>query len=233
MSIRFVTNADGAGWLSVVPDGVRPEVAAGNPSLQLPLPQLLKVELIKVENGREYFKILEGPNGGKLASVKVKGVGQSYLSANGQHLPGGTVKLNRRKQQFWFGGKGPFSAFTERTNPVPLGIWDLEIPDAPHESPAFYKSNSIYYKTWFHIGHDPATDRYLHLGLISHGCATVRPFIPNDNEPRLAGRRDAEIGIPVPNSKEATINWTDLYQYLINRRKGDSKSVGTITVVDL
>ena len=69
--------------------------------------------------------------------------------------------------------------------------------------------------------------------MISHGCATVRAYPPNKKDHNFKSRNDAEMGIPVPNPEEVILNWTDLYQYLIKRRKeGESKNVGTLTVVD-
>jgi hypothetical protein len=86
--------------------------------------------------------------------------------------------------------------------------------------------------TWFHIGHNPAEDRYLHCGLISHGYVTVRPLIVKRGDPRLRGRTDVELGLPMPVPTPPAASWDDLYAYLISARKGDGKSVGIITIVD-
>jgi hypothetical protein len=90
------------------------------------------VDLLNTANGREYFKVLEGANSGKQFSVKLRGPGQSYLSPSVALQGPASVKLVRKKQELYFGAKGPFSAFTESANPVPVGIRDIEIPDAPH-----------------------------------------------------------------------------------------------------
>jgi hypothetical protein len=232
MQIRYVTDGDGEGWLLVVPDSELPETVAANPSRAWSLPMSLKVELTKIEGGRERFTILEGRYRGKLASVKVKGPGQSYLTTTGSHQRAGHVTLNRKKQHLWFGGRGPFSAFTQASHPVPIGTHDLEIPDAPHRSPVVYRGSSPYFRSWFLIGHDLTKDRYLHLGFISHGCATVRPEITKRSDPRLAVRSDDELGLPTPGAVPPVADWTALYRYLIGCRKGDGQSVGSLVVTD-
>lgn len=234
MAIRYVTDADRAGWLSVVPDGIAPEVAAAKPAARLALPQMLKVDLYKTEGGREFFEILEGPNKGRKASVKLEGGGHSYLATTRPPAEVGIVKLDRTLQQLWFRGRGPFNAFTQPSNPVPIGSWDLEIPDAPHDSPSLYRDYSPYYRTWFRILVSPNSDRYLHLGVISHGCVTARPWVTERSDPRLSNRTDDELGLPIPpeiGPKLAPVPWTDLYNYLIGARKSDT-TVGTVVIVD-
>jgi hypothetical protein len=232
MQIRYVTDGDGEGWLLVVPDGERPETVAANRSRGWSLPMSLKVDLLDIAGGRERFRILEGRYSGRIASVRVRGPGQSYLTAIGSHQSSATVNLNRRTQQLRFDGRGPFSAFTQGSNPVPMGTHDLEIPDAPHVSPVVYRGASPYFRTWFLIGHDLRQGRYLHLGFISHGCATVRPEITRRNDPRFAVRSDDELGLPIPAPAAQLADWTDIYTYLIGSRKGDGKSVGLLVVAD-
>jgi hypothetical protein len=78
----------------------------------------------------------------------------------------------------------------------------LEIPDEVHNLGNAYISQSRVATTWFRVGH--SGDRFLHTGHVSLGCTTVTD---------------------VP-------KWTEIYNYLIRRRKGDLKSVGTIQVVE-
>lgn len=235
MPIRYVTDADRTGWLSVVPDGVAPAAAASNPALRLALPQMVKVDVYKTEAGREFFQILEGPNKGKKASVKLEAGGRSYLGTSAPSGGAATIKLNRKLQQLWFGGRGPFNAFTQPSNPVPTGSWSIEIPDAPHDSPTLYSSYSAYYRTWFRILVSANSDRYVHLGVISHGCVTARPWVSERSDPRLAGRTDDELGLPIPpeiGPKLPPTPWTDLYNYLIGSRQDDT-SVGKVIVTDI
>ncbi len=50
------------------------------------------------------------------------------------------------------------------------GLYDIEIPDYPHEGGLHYKG-SKYARAWFRIGH--GGDKYLHTGAHSLGCMTV------------------------------------------------------------
>ncbi len=164
------------------------------------LPQYLRVEYLKAEAGREHFKVLEGLRAGSAASVKIKGPGQSYLANGDPQQPAGTIKFNRTTGQLWYGTSGPIQAKTLAANPAPLGTYDLEIPDEVHSIGTPYLRDSPFATTWFRVGH--SGDRFLHPGRISAGCVTVTD----------------------------TKKWTEIYNYLIRRRKGDGKSVGMIII---
>ncbi len=191
--IKHATNADGKGWLVV-------KWADGS---SVPaIPQYLRVEHLRVQGGREYFRVLEGPRAGKEASVTQKAGGGSYLATGDPKEAAATVKLNRKTGQLWYGSVGPIATKTDPGNPVPTGTYDLEIPDEVHNLGTTYQGDSPFATTWFRVGH--SGDRYLHPGRISAGCVTVTD----------------------------TKKWTDVYNYLIKRRAGAGKSVGTIVVVD-
>ena len=85
MSVRYLTNPDGKGWMLTFPAGVQPSSVAADPGKGLSLPWCLRVELLDVSGGREWFKILEGATQNKKASVKLKGKNESYLSPNSPH----------------------------------------------------------------------------------------------------------------------------------------------------
>jgi hypothetical protein len=76
------------------------------------------------------------------------------------------------------------------------------------EIPNFPHSGGLNYpkttraRTWFRVGHDGA--RYIHTGRISRGCITI-----TENQ-----------------------RWDELCQKLINARKGDGISIGTLLVVE-
>ncbi|WNG28097.1 hypothetical protein F0U62_31895 [Cystobacter fuscus] len=144
MKIRYIANPDDTGWMLTVPAGVSPSVVARDKSQGMSLPWGLKVELLDVSDGREWFRILEGADSikNKKASVKLKGTTDSYLLSVSPHQEAGLVKLSRKKQQLWYGKEGPFNAFTEATNPISLGRHDIEIPDAPHVN--YYPKYSKY-----------------------------------------------------------------------------------------
>ena len=87
-------------------------------------------------------------------------------------------------------------------SPWVKGIYDIEIPDHPHRSGHIYGYNSDYSIVWFRIGHQG--DRYVHTGKHSLGCITM-----------------TETG-----------NWDALCKLMLAGRKGDGRSVGTLTVTD-
>ncbi len=205
--IKYINNEDGKGWLKVKH---HPKLPGAPDDEYPPLPQYLKVETYREENGREYFTILEGLLRGKKASVSLR-AGKSRLQTAVSHSPGGKIRFDRKNKKLWYGSNGPVAAFTEikpGTNDplIPLGTWNLQIPYEVHKDGAGYLSNSKYAKTWFRIitPTGDVNDRYLHPGKTSWGCATVN----------------------------AVDDWTAIYNYLIKRRKGDLISVGTIEVFD-
>jgi hypothetical protein len=53
-----------------------------------------------------------------------------------------------------------------------IGVFDLEIPYEVHSIAHKYTHTTPYVTTWFKIGH--AGDKFLHPGLRSAGCVTVR-----------------------------------------------------------
>lgn len=75
--VRYVPNEDdGRGWLKVK--------LADNKSVES-LPAYLKVKPERIDNGREYFTILEGAHNGKLASAILKKDGSSNLISGIQY----------------------------------------------------------------------------------------------------------------------------------------------------
>ncbi|OOM76977.1 hypothetical protein CLPUN_25030 [Clostridium puniceum] len=196
MTIKYVETTDERGWL---------KVKYNDGSTYPPLPQFLHVEFIKMENEREYFKILEGKPVGKEASVKIKGNGGSYLKEGEIKLTSGQIHYIISTSELWYRDDndiwvGPINAITDSNNPVPIGIHDLEIPDEVHPLGERYLAESNYACNWFRISH--SGDRYFHPGMISAGCVTVKDVS----------------------------RWTDIYNYLIRRRKNDMQSVGTIQI---
>lgn len=203
MAEKFLTQADKSGWLLV-------RRASDNEKVSLP--HYLKVDYIETKpdprldatKKRDFFTASEGSYKGVKFSVAQKSDNSSYL-VDGKHLGLGTVKFDKTKGELHYGDTGPVATITDPDNPIPVGTYDLEIPDAPHSGGNGYISRSSYATVWFRIrpgGDNTSTDRYLHPGRISAGCVTVT---------------DVE-------------KWTSIYEYLYNRRKNDV-SVGTITVV--
>jgi hypothetical protein len=237
--IRYVSKVGKDGWLRVhLEDGADQS-----------LPQFLKVRVTHVDSGREHFEILEGIHKGKKGNVsRPKPNEGSFFIKGSFHKPAATVKFDRAKQMLWFGGRGPFNAFTggfknscPGHTPVAAGLYWLQIPFAPSNKtrPGYY-AYTDYHKTWFRLGLDPHGDQFLHVGEISHGCVTVRAFIPDFNGSMPEGFQDLRgadqslekgcIGLPMTSTPAPVVSWTAIYNYLIAARANDS-SVGKITVV--
>jgi len=165
--IRYVSKVGNEGWLTVE---IRPK---GGATVKQSLPYALKVNVNETKDGRDYFEILEGVHKGKSASVVRKSATESYLVKSISHQNAATVKFNRATQELWYGGKGPYNAFSgafQQYAQVSVGIHDIQIPDAPHSATRNeYSKHTNYHRTWFRIGLTVASSRYLHVGEISEG----------------------------------------------------------------
>jgi hypothetical protein len=209
MVVKYITQANGRGWIDVIQTDIAKQIDYGIKQL----PHYLKVDYISTKNNRDYFTALESLNWkGKQFSVTRKADGSSYL-VDGQHLTSATVTINQKTSNLWYGSGasqvGPTPIIVEPSLRFPDGNYDFEIPDYPHSHTRIdeYLAQTPYAQVWFHIpfirnGVDDA--RYLHCGGGSLGCVTV--------------------------SKVDLSKWTNLYNYLFNHRKGDGFNVGTITV---
>lgn len=165
------------------------------------LPEFIHVELESSSDDRDFFIVKEGIESGNRFSVKT-----------GHLQPGTPAYRAAANLQFSLGRKlltypgGQVTAHTHERNPIPVATHPVQIPDFPHPLGTGYIDKTPYAKNWFYLGHGHAipgnNDRYLHPGSVSAGCITVDPS-----------------------------GWTQLYQYLILCRRGDGKTVGTVTVV--
>lgn len=155
---RFVQEPD-TGWLTVLDETGK----------RIALPETICVELFRVAEGREHFTITEGPHRGKRASVRLNADGSSVLSENDPRgRPVKAIYSVSRKTL-------TVSATSYQTADYPLkpwalGIYDIEIPDAPHKGGLRYPEASRS-RTWFRVGH--SGDRFIHTGAASAGCITV------------------------------------------------------------
>jgi hypothetical protein len=155
---RFVQEPD-TGWLTVVDDSGK----------RIALPETLCVELFRVEDGREYFTITEGPHRGKRASVRLNSDGSSVLSqADPRVRPvKATYSVSRKTLTV---GTASYQTVDYPLKPWALGVYDIEIPDAPRKGGLRYPEASRS-RTWFRVGH--SGDRFIHTGAASAGCITV------------------------------------------------------------
>jgi hypothetical protein len=106
MNTRYVTDLTAHGWTLAVPDGVDPAAVVKDHRRGLSLLAHLKVNLLKSENGREFFEIAEGVLKGQKASLKLGTGNRSLLAAASPHTRAAAVRLSRKKQQLWYGSKG-------------------------------------------------------------------------------------------------------------------------------
>lgn len=190
-AIRYVPD-EGDGWLKVVLEDKHIEES---------LPAYLKVKIERADTRREYFTILEGPYHGKLASVAFRKDGSSWFVSGVKHEPMARVTYSISQKTFVLKGR-KYKAIDYIEAPWKKGLYDIEIPDYPHEGGRNYLDKSKRAMTWFRIGH--SGERYLHTGGRSLGCITIIE----------------------------TKRWTEIYSTLIKARKGDFISVGILEVID-
>ncbi|MCX7109240.1 MAG: hypothetical protein WCI11_07250 [Candidatus Methylumidiphilus sp.] len=213
--------------------------------LVVSLPYGLKVKRLELKNEREYFEILEGVNKGKKASVPFL-AGNSYLTTKLNHNPATTVRFDRKLQTLYFAGRGPCNAFSGGGHggytPVAPGNYQLAIPAYPSaQTRAAYNTWTKYHNSWFRIGTDTTGSRFLHAGVISEGCVTVRQFIYDPNSgvaPPPAGFSDLVqgaktvpglLGLPLPAKPAPVVGWDDVFESLILCRLND-QAIGTLVV---
>jgi hypothetical protein len=166
--------------------------------------EYLQVEFIERRARRDHFRILEGVYKDKLASVAQKSASESHL---GKPLPAygsaADLEVSISDQELKYSGK-TVPIVVSSSSPPSVGTHRIQIPDFPHTLGSTYLSQTNYALNWFFLGVGRATasnDRYLHPGRVSAGCVTVDPS-----------------------------KWTELYRYLIQRRSGDGKSIGSVRI---
>jgi hypothetical protein len=163
-SIAYIPDVNG-GWLLVVLEPSKEIVS---------LPFTLKVQLDYNKDGRDYFTILEGVYKGKRASVA-----QGYLIKRNPkykqqikliyYRSRGILKIDGRSDEYR----------AVMNDPLPNGIYVINLPDYPHASGRFYLDKAKRALTWFRIRE--AGERYLHTGSVSAGCLTVTDVEKWDN----------------------------------------------------
>ena len=207
------------------------------------LPHLLKVKHVKsVENrnGRfEIVQVLEHSNDLFNKTVAVLWNDQEIpLQPVRPRFPGAVLTINIRSQELRYdhdGEQHTLDAFTDIkkgdkppvNGPLPKSPagrpWKIEIPDFMH-----FGDYGPMSSVWFKLITDstdlrfdnkkPVTDRYLHAGSVSWGCATV-----GRDKTRTDRLTNQEIGA----------RWRPLCEYLLNcRLDGGNSHVGVLHVVD-
>lgn len=133
------------------------------------LPAYLEVRLQRQDAKRQYFKVLEGVLQGVTVSVKIESDGTSYLEKGEPHSAPERLTYSIANKILSLRNK-TYKATDDRNAPWQKGLYDIEIPDAPHEGGKYYPE-SKYATVWFRIGH--SGERYLHTGKFSAGCLTI------------------------------------------------------------
>ncbi len=223
------------GWMDVLFDDGR----------RTPVPQYLKVEVYKIENDRDYFTFIEGwdasnntPLKGKKASLSHEQTSGGFKSRLIKELPHSNkpakIKINITTHQLWYGDMiDPIPAFTQeedhlyengafkKNDPLPTGKWKVAIPKSPHgEAALSYLEYSPFATTWFHIETPITIDRFVHVGAISHGCATIG----------TDKWKNDKYDTSDPLTRKSYENWTKFYEYLITSRM-DDLYIGEIEVI--
>ena len=191
-AIRYIRETD-QGFVKVVMDDDSKES----------LPAFLKVRYERREANRDYFTILEGILQERKGSVKLDKDGSSFLQSENEHTGSVHMVYSLSKNKFKVKGKS-YKVVSHPSNSWKKGFYDIEIPDHSHKLGRPYLDRASKAMTWFHIGHDPNDERYLHTGSQTAGCITL-----NEIE-----------------------KWDEVYNILIRARKGDFKSIGTLEVID-
>lgn len=171
-----------------------------------------RVKDVKTVDGREHFTIVDWPYEGKKASVKALASGSRFKNVSYEDV-GGIVTYNSALKQLTYGSnKSPIKTYM--SNPLPKGTYKLWLPDAPHAGGNNYTDLSKFATVWFKIeqSHDEL-NRYLHVGKATAGCVTCG---------------EAGTGKGTEDDRK---RWTEVYNYLINRRldKG-TRYVGKLKV---
>lgn len=180
------------GWLKVSIKGITEKKS---------LPTFLRVRLLQSSNKQDYFKILEGMYQGKDASVIKRSNNISYLQSGILAREPAVVTYSISTKILTINNKKYRTTDFEQEK-WKTGIYDIEIPDAPHKGGTYYTNQAKFAKVWFRIGHKEA--KYLHTGRHSLGCITV---LEQDH-------------------------WDEIFYQLIKARKGDGLSVGVLSVVE-
>src|ERR1039457_1174894 len=207
--IKYTCRADQSGWLTV---------RLSRLSQQASLCEYTQVAILREDNGRTYFKILDGyVSPGKEASLTninaarylnaTGPAGAAFITVEYQGNPTEEVsKFKGKLKQQWakltFDGQTASvtlnSVWDGNYSPILPGTHTILAPDYSHKaiSTAGYVAATpglIGNDVWFPIGINGSmqnSGRYIHVGHLSEGCVTVH-----------------ELG-----------KWTAVYNYLISHR---------------
>lgn len=180
------------GWLKVILEKDKTMIS---------LPPFLKIKTDGIIGKRERFVILEGVYRGQAGTVKLLPDGSSQFISIVGYSSMVRAKYSISKKLFELEG-AEYKVSDHPNTPWKKGLYDIEIPDAPHKIPKEYLEKAKFARIWFRIGH--VGEKYLHTGRVSLGCMTI-----------------TEIE-----------KWDELCEVLLKARKGDLISIGIVEIVD-
>lgn len=186
-----------------------------------------QVVTLSESGGRTSFKVLDGPQSGKVLSLKNENV-ERYLGEQGPVTTGArlVVTYGPRKMLYSAPKRATLDQQTARMTfgtqfadvtlnsewrsgyyPLPEGKYRILIPDAPHKIDYTdfyrrYQPSLRYDQVWFPIEFED-NSRFVHVGNVSEGCVTVMSLD----------------------------KWNAIYEYLISHRL-NNKYIGTLEVVE-
>ncbi len=168
------------------------------------LPAYLKVKLEKQNARRQYFTILEGPNRGVRAYIKIQEDGTSFFESENYHTGSVHLIYSLSKKTLKFGNEiYKLKEYKNDPQPWKKTFYDIRIPDYYHRGGRYYLNRAKLAPVWFKTTH-PGDNRYIHPGSYSLGCVTL-----------------VEIE-----------RWDELCKILLRARRGDFMSVGILEVID-
>lgn len=221
--IVYVNKVPASGWLSV---------ALKSSGVWVPLLEYTRLQITDISHNRVYFKILDGGQKNKIASLGENNA-KEYLGSNAPKQAGAQVIVKygaidevysrargeKYKQQTGTLIVDGISALvTLNTDlgavtieggftPIPPGIYKILVPPNPHD-----KNMTEFYRTQVEpsLRSDQVwfpiefgdNSRFIHLGNISEGCVTVMDLN----------------------------KWNAIYKALISHRTPDGRYVGKLTV---
>lgn len=216
--VLFVNRVGSDGWLQ----------ARNRDSALIPLCKYTRLRVVESRSGRTSFKVLDGSAQGQTLSLSDANAAE-YLGPKAPASTPATVtitygkyvtgwvsearngeQLDQQMATLEVAGLSVQvamnSVWGSGFTPLPAGTYSVLLPDAPHkkEMTRFYRNvepSLQFDQVWFPIKHQD-NSRYVHVGNLSDGCATV-----------LDLKR-----------------WADVHEALISRRTSDGRGVAELVV---
>lgn len=219
-STLYVNRVASDGWLQALDDATKQRI---------PLSKYTKVAAAKAELGRVKFRVEDGPQRGRALSLSEANASEYLgLKPPTQQLARVTVSYGKYVERWLSVARGGQelsqqmatlsigslvvqvtmnSVWNGLFTPLEPGEYKVLLPDTPHRADMtrFYRNTEPrlqYDQVWFPIQHGD-NSRYIHVGNVSDGCATVLDLA----------------------------RWAQVHEALISHRGPDGRSVATMSVL--